>query len=83
MCDQLDRILEDGGFGTVDLSFETLVSELAGEICRCGGKKQPKKTFCAKCYYRLPKELRGRLYQRMGDGYEVAYGQAVKYLLSN
>ena len=53
-----------------------LTRELIGTACRCGNLKQPKQTFCRKCYYSLPEEMRRALYQRMGEGYEEAYFRA-------
>ena len=53
-----------------------LARELIGTTCRCGNSKQTKQTFCRKCYYSLPPEMRRALYRRMGEGYEEAYYRA-------
>lgn len=57
-----------------------MLSELAGTVCRCGNQKTHRQTFCGRCYYRLPRLLRQRLYQRFGEGYEAAYTEAVDVL---
>lgn len=57
-----------------------LVAELKGTQCRCGKRKRARQTFCSDCYYRLPRNLRGALYQLVGQGYEAAYQAAVDYL---
>lgn len=58
----------------------TLIHELNGKQCRCNRPKQKRKTFCAGCYYTLPDEKRKALYNRIGEGYEEAYQDAVDYL---
>lgn len=55
-----------------------LVAELAGTECRCGETKKAKQTFCRKCFFKLPRDLRNALYQRIGQGYEQAYQAAVE-----
>jgi hypothetical protein len=57
-----------------------LVRELAGSQCMCGSRKRPNQTFCTRCYFRLPKEMRSALYRLISQGYEEAYEAAVKYL---
>lgn len=57
-----------------------LLRELYGEICRCGGSKVSKQTFCRGCYMSLPRDVRLMLYQRIGAGYENAYAEAVRFL---
>lgn len=59
-----------------------MIQELKGQVCRCGADKNAGNTFCLKCYYSLPKPLRAALYQRVGEGYEQAYEEAVAYMLS-
>jgi hypothetical protein len=49
-------------------------------ICHCDRRKKKRMSFCATCYHRLPREMKGALYQRAGQGYEEAYDAAVKYL---
>lgn len=48
------------------ISDREIYFEVAKEVCRCGESKRPGRTFCKKCYYKLPDELRDRLYQRKG-----------------
>lgn len=57
-----------------------LIRELAGDKCRCGKAKRPKQTFCRSCYFSLPEPMRAALYDRIGEGYEQAYGNAVAHL---
>lgn len=57
-----------------------LVRELVGTTCRCGRSKIEKRTFCATCYWSLPKDVRKRLYSRIGEGYEEAYAEAAELL---
>lgn len=59
-----------------------ILHELAGIVCgACGNPKEPQKTFCKKCYYKLPPRMRSALYQRFGEGYEAAYDEASAFLV--
>ena len=58
-----------------------LIEELRGMWCRCGCRKQSRKTFCGRCFYSLTKEHQAALYQRIGEGYEEAYQAAVEVLI--
>jgi hypothetical protein len=49
-------------------------------ICHCGRRKNKRMSFCPVCYRRLPREMKGALYRRAGQGYEEAYDAAVEYL---
>lgn len=60
--------------------FDFLAAELFGTRCLCGSAKESRQTFCRRCYFRLPKELRIALYRRLGHGYEDAYQRAAKFL---
>jgi len=57
-----------------------LVRELSGTKCRCGRTKKANNTFCNKCYFKLPDDMRFALYRRLGSGYEEAYDAAVQEL---
>lgn len=58
-----------------------LVRELAGIECAgCGNPKEPGKTYCRKCYYRLPPRLRSALYKRIGAGYLEVCDEAAAFL---
>ena len=58
------------------LAFESLRSE----ICpACGDRKQSRKSFCGGCYHQLPKHLAKALYCRIGQGYELAFEQALAH----
>jgi hypothetical protein len=56
------------------------VEALARRRCQCGAGKQPKRSFCGRCFARLPRELKERLYQPVGRGYEAAWQDALAYL---
>jgi hypothetical protein len=56
------------------------VEALARRKCQCGAVKQPKRSFCGRCFARLSRELKERLYQPVGRGYEAAWQDALKYL---
>lgn len=56
------------------------VDELRSNECRCGRKKQPGRSFCYRCYYALPGEMRRALYRPIGKGYEAAYEAACRFL---
>lgn len=57
-----------------------LLSELASVECLCGIPKEPKRTFCKKCYYRLPPRMRAALYLKLHEGYQQARDEAAAYL---
>ena len=57
-----------------------LVAELAGMNCPCGGRKQGGRSFCFKCYSRLPRDMRRALFRKIGNGYGQAYQAAYLYL---
>ncbi len=61
-----------------DLRF--FIEELRSDVCQCERKKQPGRSFCYKCWLRLPEELRRPLYRKIGAGYEAAYDSAYRYL---
>lgn len=56
------------------------VEALNRRKCQCGAVKQPKLTFCERCFARLPREVKDALYQRVGKGYEEAWNHALKHL---
>jgi hypothetical protein len=58
-----------------------LIWSLRRTVCpACGGAKQPAQTLCSKDYYRLPKEARDALYNRLGHGYREAVAAAMDLL---
>lgn len=59
------------------------VRELLSEECACGRIKKPWFAFCFKCYNSLPKDLQNGLFQKIGNGYNEAYDDAVEYLTEN
>lgn len=56
------------------------MQQLASAECFCERPKKPGRAFCYRCYKTLPPELRSPLYRPIGDGYEAAYEEAVRYL---
>ncbi len=64
----------------MNAATKDILRELAGIHCRCGANKQPRNTFCQRCFYTLPKEKRNDLYKRIGAGYEEAYEAACEFL---
>ena len=48
--------------------------------CPCGRKKQSGRSFCYKCYLKLPDNMRRDMFNPIGRGYEAAYDTACKYL---
>lgn len=46
----------------------------------CPAPKQKGKSFCTKCYFKLPVEQRKALYMKFGQGYELAFLRAMKTL---
>ncbi len=57
-----------------------ILSEIAGNVCRCGATKTYRQMFCVKCFYSLPSVNRGRLYAPFGEGYEAAYLDSLEIL---
>jgi hypothetical protein len=57
-----------------------LREELRGQRCRCRQHKVAGQTFCARCYYMLPKEMQLALYKKLFAGYEEAYQAACEFL---
>lgn len=64
------------------MTTETLeaVRGLRATTCRCGESKRRGMSFCRRCYYLLPRPLRGRLYSPIGNGYEAALSAAHAHL---
>lgn len=54
--------------------------ELHSERCLCERHKPAGKSFCGKCYFRLPKHLQRALYKRIRMGYEQAFERAINEL---
>ena len=57
-----------------------LIKEKVSDTCRCGGLKEPHKSFCQKCYFSLPVSVQRALYARPGKGYREAYEEAAEFL---
>jgi hypothetical protein len=59
------------------------IREFRGNECTCGKTKKPGSAFCYTCFSKLPYTYRMATYQRMGEGYEEAYEDAVQWLREN
>lgn len=60
------------------ISDREIHNELVKDQCRCGSPKGRGKTFCVKCYLRLPANLQDRLHIR--TGYVMTYREAIAEL---
>lgn len=60
--------------------WEFYFKELNSDGCMCGDKKHRGKSFCYRCWSKLPPELQKPLYKRIGSGYEAAYDAANTFL---
>jgi len=56
--------------------------ELMRDQCFCGATKKKRYSFCYPCYHKLPGEMKSGLWLEIGEGYEEAYEEAVKFLES-
>jgi hypothetical protein len=56
------------------------IREFRSNECTCGNTKRPGSAFCYTCFMKLPYTYRMATYQRMGEGYEEAYENAVEWL---
>lgn len=55
--------------------------ELGEKKCAgCGKSKEPKKSFCAACYFSLPKGMQRALYSNLASEYASAYDAAKDWL---
>lgn len=60
------------------------LSDFCGTVCvHCKGTKKRGQSFCQRCYYSLPPNMRQALYRRFGSGYEEAYDAAKDWLRDN
>jgi hypothetical protein len=58
-----------------------LVAELQSLECQvCGAPKESKRTFCKRCYWKLPAALRSALYLKLHGGYQEARDEAAAFL---
>lgn len=60
-----------------------LADFLGKECAACGGEKRERMSHCARCYHRLPREMKGQLYLRFGAGYEEAFASSTTWLLEH
>lgn len=60
--------------------FAFYAGELKSEECQCRKTKQRGRSLCYHCYQALPDDMKKDLYQKLGDGYEKAYDDAVSWL---
>jgi hypothetical protein len=58
-----------------------LVKSLRSNTCpACGRWKKEDNTLCVECYRKLPKELQGRLYRKIEQGYDREVFAAFRFL---
>lgn len=58
--------------------------ELNEIVCAgCGKAKGHGRSFCQKCYFKLPPNMRQALYKSFGSGYSSAYDAAKEWLKVN
>jgi len=68
-------------FSQAALTDRLCYSSLLGKTCpSCGHPKGARKSLCSSCYFALPTEQRDRLYDRIGEGYELALFNAMTHL---
>jgi len=57
---------------------KALIASLASDLCpACSRAKRPRNTLCYGCYRSLPQPLRTALYNRVNNGYEQAFNDAM------
>lgn len=62
-------------------SLETIArDELFSNTCVCGAHKKDGNSFCTRCYYQLPAQMRLALYTPMSRGYASIYDEAKDWL---
>ena len=54
--------------------------ELASNGCLCGKPKKRGHSFCWSCFMALDRDQRRAMHQRIGQGYEEDFEEAVRYL---
>lgn len=58
-----------------------LIASLRSARCpMCGEGKREAQTMCVRCYRKLPFAVQARLYHRVGNGYELAFAEAMAHL---
>jgi len=67
----------------VDPPKNDYVRILQSNECACDRGKQSGKAFCFRCFKALPGDMQRALYKRVGQGFEEAYEEAVKWLTEN
>jgi hypothetical protein len=56
------------------------IDVLKSNACQCEMPKRRGNAFCYDCYKALPWDMQRLLWQRIGQGFEEAYEEAVIYL---
>lgn len=63
------------------LTPRLVVDSLRSNVCpACGGRKGRAKTMCLTDYRKLPIAMRKALYAHLGEGYEQAVFEALRFL---
>jgi len=66
--------------GNVHNDKRFYIDILKSEECHCEKAKKSGMAFCFLCYSSLPANMKGELWTRIGDGFETAYEEAMKWL---
>lgn len=62
--------------------FQLAWKDYSSEVCGvCQKPKRKNQSFCSRCFFELPEDMRKGLYARFGSGYEENYDSARSYLL--
>ena len=66
-------------------SEETQLALQAAEVlrspkCACGSRKPEDRSFCTRCYHKLPGNMRANLWTSFRDGYARHYQAAKEFL---
>lgn len=62
-------------------SWKAVWLDFKGTVCAaCGNEKRQHHSFCHRCFFFLPRNLKYDLYRRFGDGYEQAFRDALDWL---
>ena len=67
-------MLSESLFGEAAREFESK------QCAVCGQRKRKRQSFCARCYFSLPKNMQQDLWNPFGGGYEEAYSAAKDWI---
>lgn len=73
--DQAEEQLRDA-LANEKISMKEALEILKSDVCACKNLKQRMQVFCRPCYNKLPYDLKGNLYKKIGAGFEEAVAKA-------